>query len=107
MAAFKLRFAPKAKAMLKALESGGPNEQAKLKKVRKALALLEQNPRYPGLNSHQYESFPVAKDVKVWDSYVENRTPGAWRIYWMYGPNEMRDGVEIAVITVLVIGPHL
>jgi len=41
------------------------------------------------------------------DSYVENRTPGAWRIYWMYGPNEIRDDVEIAVITVLMIGPHL
>ncbi len=75
MAAFKLRFSPSAAAVLKNLESGGPNEQAKLKKVRRTLALLEQDPRYPGLNSHQYESFPVDKDVKVWDSYVESRTP--------------------------------
>jgi hypothetical protein len=104
VAAFKLRFAPKAKAALEALESGGPNEQAKLKKVRKALALLEQNPRYPGLNSHQYESFPVAKDVKVWDSYVENRTPSAWRIFWRFGPDEPE--AELSIITVLAIGPH-
>ena len=104
MAAFKLRFSPSAKATLKALESGGPNEHAKLKKVRKALALLEQNPRYPGLNSHQYESFPVDKDVKVWDSYVENRTPSAWRLFWRFGPDE--PGSPLPIITVLAIGPH-
>jgi hypothetical protein len=86
------------------LESGGPNERAKLKKVRRALALLEQNPRYPGLNSHQYESFPVDKDVKVWDSYVENRTPSPWRIFWRYGPDEAE--IPLSVITVLAIGPH-
>jgi hypothetical protein len=114
VAAFKLRFSPSAKATLKALESGGPNEQAKLKKVRKALAFLEQNPRYPGLNSHQYETFPVGKDVKVWDSYVENRTPSAWRIFWCFGPDEPgapgkpgeAEAKKLPVITVLAIGPH-
>lgn len=104
MAAYRLRFSRSANATLKALESGGPNERAKLKKVRRALALLEQNPRYPGLNSHQYESFPVDKDVKVWDSYVENRTPSPWRIFWRYGPDEAE--IPLSVITVLAIGPH-
>jgi hypothetical protein len=42
----------------------------------------------------------------MWDSYVENRTPGAWRIWWMYGPDEIRDDQAVAVITVLDIGPH-
>jgi hypothetical protein len=104
VAAYKLRFSPSAKATLEALESGTPNDRAKLKKIRKALALLERNPRYPGLNSHQYESFPVDKDVKVWDSYVENRTPSAWRIFWRYGPDEA--GIPLRIITVLAIGPH-
>ena len=107
---FKLRFSPSAAATLKELASGGPNERAKLKKVRRALALLEQDPRYPGLNSHQYESFPLDKDVKVWDSYVENRTPSAWRIFWRYGPDEPREPgapeAKLSVITVLAIGPH-
>ena len=104
MAAYKLRFSASAKTTLRSLESGGPNEQAKLKKIRRALALLEQNPRYPGLNSHQYESFPVGKDVKVWDSYVENHTPSAWRIFWRYGPDE--DEVPLPIVTVLAMGPH-
>jgi hypothetical protein len=111
--AYQLRFSPSAQATLKTLEAGGANERAKLKKVRKALALLEQNPRYPGLNSHQYESFPVVdKYVKVWDSYVENHTPSAWRIFWRYGPDEpakvQADEPETAqsIITILALGPH-
>ena len=99
---FRLRFSPSAKALLKELEQGDPNEQAKLKKIRKALGHLERDLRYPGLHSHQYESFPVDADVKVWDSYVENRTPGAWRIFWRYGPDEP----GLSVITILAIGPH-
>jgi hypothetical protein len=46
------------------------------------------NQRHPSLHSHPYESFPVDRNVKVWDSYVENNTPGAWRIFWRYGPEE-------------------
>lgn len=49
-------------------------------------------------------SFPGLEKGKVWDSYVENSTPEAWRIYWMYGPNEVRHDAEVSVITVLVIG---
>jgi len=104
VATFKLRFAPAADDLLKALEVGDPNEMAKLNKIRKALARLEQNPRHPGLHSHRYESFPVDRDIKVWDSYVENHTPSAWRIFWRYGPGESELGMP--VITVLAIGPH-
>ena len=101
---YKLRFAAAARETLKALEAGDANDAAKLKKVRRALARLEQNPKHPGLASHQYESFPVDRDVKVWDSYVENNTPSAWRIFWRYGPNE--PGADLPVITVLAITPH-
>jgi hypothetical protein len=100
--AYRLRFSTRAAQTLKTLEDGDPNQQAKLKKVRRALARLEQNPRHPGLASHPYESFPVDRDVKVWDSYVENNTPSAWRIFWHYGPD---DGGS-PVITVLAITPH-
>jgi hypothetical protein len=55
------------------------------------------------LRSHQYENFPGLPKAKVWESYVENKTPGAWRIFWMYGPEERVDGADVAVITVLII----
>jgi hypothetical protein len=99
---YKLRYATQADQTLKQLESD-PALAAKLKKVRKALRHLQADPRHPGLHSHQYESFPVDRNVKVWDSYVENNTPGAWRIFWRYGPDEPD---RQRVITVLYIGPH-
>ena len=104
---YQLRFAPAAAETMRRLACGGQATAAKLKKVRKALGMLQTEPTYPGLHSHMYQQFPGLEKGKVWDSYVENRTPGAWRIYWMYGPNEIRDDMEIAVITVLMIGPHL
>jgi hypothetical protein len=35
----------------------------------------------------------------LWDSYVENHTPSAWRIFWHYGPGD-------GEITIVTIGPH-
>jgi hypothetical protein len=99
--AFKLRFSKQASETLDLLK-GDPSQEVQRKKVLRALGRLEQNPRHPGLHSHHYESFPADRDVKVWDSYVENRTPAAWRIYWQYGPDEP----DQRVITVLHIGPH-
>ena len=107
MARFRLKFAPEAEAMLKRLEAAGASEGKRLKKIRKALAHLEQDPRHPGLHSHPYESFPVDRDLKVWDSYVENHTPSAWRIFWRYGPDEAGEGAQPQpIITILAIGPH-
>lgn len=104
---YELRFTPDAAATLQTLEDGGASTATKLKKVRKALGQLEQNPRYPALRSHQYEQFSGLEKAKVWDSYVDHRTSDAWRIYWMYGPDEERDDTRKSVITILVIGPHL
>ena len=85
---FKLNFSTKADEQLSALEAGGSATASKLKKVRRALAHIEANPKYPGLHSHLYENFPGLEKEKIWDSYIENQTPSAWRIFWMYGPNE-------------------
>jgi hypothetical protein len=101
---YKLRFSSAANETLSGLAAGKASDPVKLKKVRRALARLEQDPRHPGLHSHQYESFPVDKDVKVWDSYVENHVPSAWRIFWRYGPDDPDS--ELPVITILAITPH-
>lgn len=103
---YKLKFSSGAEAQYTALVSGGAATAAKLRKVQRALGLLEQDPRYPGLHSHQYENFPGLPKAKIWDSYVENRTASAWRIFWMYGPNETVDGKDVPVITVVAIVPH-
>lgn len=72
----------------------------KHQKVRKAIRLLrDAGPSYPGLNSHKYTSMSGPGGEETWESYVENRTPGAWRIWWIYGP-------PADTITVVTIGPH-
>lgn len=105
---YTLRFDDDANETLDDLQQGGAATAAKLAKVNRALARLQANPRHPGLNSHLYENFPGFEKEKVWDSYVENNTPSAWRIYWRYGPNETNErGETVPIIKVLVIGPHL
>ena len=37
--------------------------------------------------------------MKVWQSYLENKTSGAMRMYWVYGPDQ-KD------ITIIGLEPH-
>ena len=68
-------------------------------KIGKALVFLANNPRHPGLHSHDIEELTNRYGCKVWESYLENNTPGAGRVFWAYGPNKME-------ITILSIDPH-
>ena len=96
--AYRLLFSREAQKILEDL-AGSPQYAAKLRKVNKSLGLLQRDPRYPGLQSHKYTSLSGSLGEDVWDSYVENRTPSAWRLFWHYGP-------DADVITVVTIGPH-
>lgn len=95
---YKLVFSREAADTLAALAAQN-HLQKKLKKVRKALGHLQLDPRYPALSSHKYSSVKGVNGEEVWDSYVENKTPSAWRIFWHYGPSAEH-------ITVVSISPH-
>lgn len=79
--------------------SANKQEQKIYRQLGKAVYLLSQNPRHPGLQSHEITELTVRYGVKVWESYLENNTPSAGRIFWVYGP-------ERADITVIAIEPH-
>ena len=70
-----------------------------LKAVRKALGRLEINPRHPGLQSHEFVSMSGASGEKVLESYAEQNTPAAYRVFWHYGPEKGR-------ITIIAITSH-
>lgn len=95
---YRLLFTQEAASVLADLGSKAQYE-TKLKRVRKALGQLQRDPRYPALNSHKYSSLHGVNGEDVWDSYVENNTPSAWRIFWHYGPGP-------DTLTVVTIGPH-
>ena len=75
------------------------DEDKLYKRIGKALALLASDPRHPGLRSHEISSLTARYGRKVWESYLENRTPAAGRIFWAYGPGKND-------ITILAIEPH-
>ncbi len=75
------------------------DEEKLYKKLGKAMALLANDPKHPGLHSHEIEALSRRYGVKVWQSYLENRTSGAGRLYWVYGPEKNE-------ITVIGVEPH-
>lgn len=95
---FRLELGRPAARTMRELRSGGSAER-KRRKVGKALTLLLSDPSYPSLRTHKHTAAFGPGGEELFGSYVEHRTPGAWRILWHYGPGG-------DVITVLAITPH-
>lgn len=93
---FEIRLSPEAEQILKALEKRNPKKH---KKVQKTLAYMAVDLRHQSLQTHKYDEMEGPEDQEVFESYVENRTPGAYRVFWYYGPGQ-------GVITVYYISPH-
>lgn len=94
--AFKLAFTPEARSVLHALAK---NDKPKHKKVLKTLGLIESNPRHPGLRTHKFQSLSGPNGEDVFEAYVEQETPAAWRVFWFYGPTR-------STICILTIARH-
>ena len=95
---FSLLFTHQADLDLDALEHDAALAK-RLKAVRKALGLLQANPRHPGLNTHKYSSLEGPNGEEIFEAYAENRTPAAYRIFWHYGPGKN-------IITIIAITAH-
>ena len=76
-----------------------PALEKRYKAVKKSVQLLANNPRHPSLNTHEYTSLSKELGKKVFEAYAENRTPGAYRIFWHYGD-------EKGTIVIISIIPH-
>lgn len=74
-------------------------EERLYQKIGKAMLLLSNNPRHPGLQSHEIDSLSRRYGMKVWESYLENKTSRAARIFWIYGPGKQE-------FTLIGIEPH-
>ena len=110
---FKLRYTAVATAQYEAIEAaaqaamknrkaGGksPKQAGLLKQIVKTLDYLADNPRHPSLSTHKYNSMEPPPGVsEIFEAYAQNQTPGAYRIFWGYGPAERE-------ITIVAITPH-
>ncbi len=75
------------------------DEEKFFKKLVKVLSFLGADPRHISLASHEISDLSRKHGLRVFQSYLENNTPGAGRIFWAYGP-------ESGDITVLAVEPH-
>lgn len=71
----------------------------RLQAVRKTLRFLSENPRYPGLRTHEFTVLKGPKGEKVFEAYAEQSSPAAYRVFWYYGPEKNQ-------ITIIAITPH-
>jgi hypothetical protein len=80
-------------------EAAKPKQGEKFKKAKKAIRMMrEVGPAYPSFNTHQMDTLKGPGDATIWNSYVENITSQAWRMYWV----RCDDGS----IQIVSIGPH-
>lgn len=75
------------------------NKIKELKKFEKVVKLISLDPKYPSLNTHEIDELAKRYGIKVFESYLENKTPAAGRIFWVYGPKKQS-------ITIIGLEPH-
>lgn len=76
-----------------------PSQVVILKAVGKSLYFMSVNLRHQSLNTHEYYGRTGENGEKVFESYAQNKTSRAYRIFWHYGP-------EKGEITIIDITPH-
>jgi len=94
----ELILTPQADLDLRGIEND-PSKRDILKAVRKTLGFMETNLRHPSLNTHEFTSLKGPNGEKVFEAYVQQKTPAAYRIFWHYGPDRKQ-------ITIIAITPH-
>ena len=60
---------------------------------------METNLRHPSLNTHEYHNLSGPNGEKVFEAYAQQKTSGAYRIFWYYGPGKN-------IISIIAIIPH-
>ncbi len=95
---FKIRFTKEAEKQLLDLKNT-KSKQRLFKVVGKVIGYMQVNLRHPSLNTHKFDQLKSPFGGDVFESYAQNKTPGAYRIFWVFGP-------EKGEITILAITPH-
>lgn len=101
----ELVFTAEAEKNLRDVERN-PAAAGVLSQVRKTLGLLETNPRHPSLQTHKYQSLEGPHGEDVFEAYAQNRTPGAYRVFFYYGPDRVIGKKRVARLTIVAITPH-
>ena len=75
-----------------------PRLREKFKKAKKAVKNMRDiGPHYPAFETHPMKTLKGPGGSTIWNSYVENRNPNTWRMYWVW---------KGSVVYILSLGPH-
>ena len=94
----ELEFSERAELDFEELKLNKSKKRA-FKAVKKILGYMETNLRHPSLNTHKFDDIISPIGEEVFESYAQNDTPGAYRIFWCYGPGKGQ-------IYIITITPH-
>ena len=101
----KLLFTREARETLEGLRKN-PAKAGLYRQVLETLGLMETNLRHPSLHTHAFESIAGPDEEKIFEAYAQNNTPGAYRVFFFYGPDEIGKGKRIPGLTIVAIVPH-
>ena len=94
---FKLRFSEQAALNLQELKLD-KSKKGLVKQIEKVLGFMEENLKHPSLHTHKFSELSC-KLGNVFETYAQNNTAGAYRVFWAYGPNKNE-------LYILDITPH-
>lgn len=99
--ALRVKAQTSLRARARSRQTKATRDEGLFKQVHQCISHLLANPRHPGLKTHEFHSLenPYDPNGKVFEAYVQNQTPGAYRLFWCYGPQKGQ-------ITILAITPH-
>jgi len=101
----ELRFTPTAREALASLERDRASAGV-LRQVRKTLGLLETNLRHPSLQTHKFRSLAGPNGEELFEAYIQQHTPAAFRVFFLYGPDRREGRRRVPVLTIVAITAH-
>ena len=101
----ELRFTPTAREALASLERDRASAGV-LRQVRKTLGLLETNLRHPSLQTHKFRSLAGPDGGEVFEAYIQQHSPAAFRVFFVYGPDRREGRRRVPVLTIVAITAH-
>lgn len=80
---FNIEMTPVALKQFEEIKKREPR-QGLLKQIKKTIKFLRENPRHPSLHTHKNQKLSNLHDLDIFQVYVQNYTPGAYRIFFIY-----------------------
>ena len=80
---FNIKMTPLALKQFEEIKKREPR-QGLLKQIKKTIKFLRENPRHPSLHTHKNQQLSNLHDLEIFQVYVQNYTPGAYRIFFTY-----------------------